>query len=284
MEWIELAPRHKYGLPIATPFLPAAGTIGYSDEAWDWLDYRLLGALITHPVSWHPRSAAAPPRVVTRGTGFIIHTGLPNPGLPAVIRHHQEAWKRLKLPVIVHLIATTPEETARACETLTQVTSVAGVELGLADGTRPAQALAHLAAAQASGLPVIVRVPFRQVDDLAPALARAGADALTLTAPPRGLLPTGRGVHLRGRLFDPALLPLTLQTVAYWASRLEVPILACGGISSLEDAQACLEVGAVAVQGDALLWRDSRWLGGGQPGAPPTAPSAPESQESGVNP
>ncbi len=267
-EWIELAPRHKYGLPIAGPYLPAAGTLGYSDEAWDMVDYRRFGALVTHPVSWHPRSAAAPPRVATRGQGFIIHTGWPNPGLPAVICQHQEAWKRLKLPIIVHLLATSPNDTVRACEALAQVSSVAGVELGLADGTRLAQALAHLAAAQASGLPVIVQVPFHQVEAWSTALVQAGADALTLTAPPRGVLPTAQGVHVRGRLFDPALLPLTLQAVAHWAPRLDVPVIACGGIRTPEEAEACLELGARAVQFDALLWRDPRWL------APPDAPDA----------
>ncbi len=262
MAWIELAPRHKYGLPIASPYLPAAGTLGYSDEAWDWLDYHLLGALVTHPVSLHPRRAVAPPRVAVRGGGFIVHTGLPNPGLRAVLRQHREAWERLKLPIIIHLIATTPAETAQACEEMTQVPSIAGVELGLADATRLSQALAHLEAAQASGLPVIVRVPFRQVDSLAPALAQAGADALTLTAPPRALIPTGEGVHVRGRLFDPALFPLTLQTVAQWARRLEVPVIACGGITTPDEAQECLALGATAVQLDALIWR-SGWEAGG---------------------
>lgn len=266
MEWIELAPRHKFGLPIATPYLPAAGTLGYSDEAWDWVDYRLFGALVTHPVSLHPRRVAAPPRVAVRGSGFIVHTGLPNPGVRAVIKHHREAWARLKLPIIIHLIATTPVETAQACEELARVPEVVGVELGLADGTRAAQALAHLEAAQTAGLPVIVRVPFRQVETLAPALAQGGADALTLTAPPRALLPTSAGVHVRGRLFDPALFPLTLQVVAQWAKRLEVPVIACGGIVTREEAQECLNLGATAVQVDALWWKangaNEEWANG----------------------
>ncbi len=260
MVWIELAPRHKYGLPIATPYLPAAGTLGYSDEAWDAVDYRRFGALVTHPVSLHPRRAAAPPRLAVHGAGFIVHTGLPNPGLRAVIKAHYEAWERLKLPIIIHLIATTPTETAQACDLLAGVSTVAGVELGLADETRTAQALAHLEAAQSAGLPVLVRVPFRQVESLAPSLAQAGADALTLTAPPRALLPTEAGVHVRGRLFDPALFPLTLQMVAHWARRLEVPIIACGGVRTLGEAQVCLDLGATAVQFDALLWRDPRVL------------------------
>ena len=65
---------------------------------------------------------------------------------------------------------------------------------------------------------------------------------------------------MRGRLYGPALLPLLLHTLARWVERLPVPIIACGGVASPEDARACLALGAVAVQVDALLWRDPALL------------------------
>ena len=108
----------------------------------------------------------------------------------------------------------------------------------------------------------IVRVPFENVDILAPALAEEGADCLTLTAPPRGLLPTGDNdtgegmLYMQGRLYGPAMFPLLLQHLSTWCRALEIPVIACGGISSPEDAQACLDLGAKAVQIDTQLWRD----------------------------
>ncbi len=267
---IELAPRHKFGLPIATPVMPAAGAFGYGDAYHDLVDLRLLGALVTNPVSLNPREAASGTRIAARGEHFVVHTGLPNPGLSQVIRRYRQTWERLPIPVIVHLIATTPVETAKAAGQLAGLANVVGIELGLIDNITPQRALNLLDAARAEGdLPVIVRVPFGNVDALAPQLADGGADALTLMAPPRAILPvadvasegdaTARQ-YFRGRLYGPALFPLLLNTLARWRSKLPVPIIACGGIATPQDAIACLELGAAAVQVDALLWRDPTLL------------------------
>ncbi len=261
---IELAPRHKFGLPIASPVMPAAGAFGYGDTYHDLVDLRALGALVTNPVSLNPREAARGARIAVHGEHFVAHTGLPNPGVKRVLRQYRQTWERLPIPVIVHLIATTPAETAKAAEQLSGIPNVAGIELGLVDNVTPQRALNLLDAARADGdLPVIVRVPFTSVDALAPLLADHGADALTLTAPPRAVLPASETAddsearrYLRGRLYGPALLPLLLNVLARWCSKLPALVIACGGIASLQDAIACLELGATALQVDALLWRD----------------------------
>jgi len=265
---IELAPRHKFGLPIASPVMPAAGAFGYGDTYHDLVDLRALGALVTNPVSLNPREAARGQRIAVHGEHFIAHTGLPNPGVQRVLRQYRQMWERLPIPVIVHLIATSPAETAKAAERLAGIPNVVGIELGLIDSITPQRALSLLDAARAEGdLPVIVRVPFNSVDMLAPRLAEGGADALTIAAPPRAVLPVAdvlgdeEAVHyIRGRLYGPALLPLLLNTLARWRSKLPVPVIACGGIATLQDAIACLELGATAVQIDALLWRDPALL------------------------
>lgn len=261
---IELAPRHKFGLPIASPVMPAAGAFGYGDTYHDLVDLRVLGALVTNPVSLNPREGARGQRIAVHGDHFVAHTGLPNPGVQRVLRHYRQMWERLPIPVIVHLIATTPAETAKAAERLSGIPNVVGIELGLVDNITPQRALNLLDAARADGdLPVIVRVPFTSVDALAPLLANHGADALTLTAPPRAVLPVLDAPedsevrrYLRGRLYGTALFPLLLNVLARWCSKLPVPVIACGGIASLQDAIACLELGATALQVDALLWRD----------------------------
>jgi dihydroorotate dehydrogenase (NAD+) catalytic subunit len=261
VSWIELAPHHKYGLPLPSPVMPAAGAFGYGEAYRDLIDYGDLGAIVTHPVSLRRRPVAHGPRVAARGEGFVVHTGLPNPGLKRVVREHRDFWARGPLPVIVHLLTTTPEEVARGVERLAGVRGVMGVELGLDDGTPLEEALAYLDAAHAAPLPVIARVPFGDVRSLALPLAEGGADALTLTAPPRAILPlAGREGGVRGRLYAPALLPLLLELLDRWCETLPVPVIACGGIASTEDALACLERGAVAVQVDALLWRDPSLL------------------------
>jgi dihydroorotate dehydrogenase (NAD+) catalytic subunit len=261
---IELAPRHKFGLPIASTVMPAAGAFGYGDSYHDLVDLSALGAIVTNPVSFMPRGAARGERIAVHGEHFVAHTGLPNPGVQRMLRQYRQLWEHLPVPVIVHLIATTPTETAKAAEHLAGIPNVVGIELGLIDSIAPQRALNLLDAVRTEGdLPVIVRVPFNSVDVLAPRLVDGGADALTLAAPPRAVLPVADAAsddevvhYIRGRLYGPALLPLLLNTLARWRSKLPVPVIACGGIATLQDAIACLELGATAIQIDALLWRD----------------------------
>ena len=262
---IELAPHHKYGLPLSNPVMPAAGTFGYGEAYRALIAYEDIGALVTNPVSWRSCHAAHGPRLVVHGEQFLVHTGLPNPGVRRVIRRYARRWARLDCPVIVHVITTSPGDVARTCERLAGVRNVRGIELGLDDGTTMDDALTFLDAARSTcPLPLIVRLPFDGVERLALPLAEAGADALTLTAPPRGqvLHPTECPLSntVRGRLYGPALFPILLQRLAQWSDLLSVPLVACGGIRTPEEARVCLDAGATAVQIDALLWRDPRML------------------------
>jgi len=263
---IELAPNHKYGLALPAPVMPASGTFGYATEYADLVEIGLLGAIVTNPLSLRPRQAVTGRRIAVHGDHVVVHTGLSNPGLRAVVRDYARLWEHLPIPVIVHVSATTPEEASRLSRELAAVGAVRGIELGLAEGTRARRALELLQAARDGGLPVIVRVPFSRVDELTPALARNEVDALTLTAPPRAVLPMVTGPDeqvarfMRGRLYGPALFALLLNTLARWVPKLGVPVIACGGIASAEDALACLSLGAAAVQIDAALWRDPALL------------------------
>ncbi len=262
----ELAPHHKFGLSLKSPVMPASGAAGYGDEYSHLINYSLLGAFVTNPVSLRPRKAARGRRLRVHSDHLVVHTGLPNPGVKAVVQKYRKIWERLPIPVIVHLIATTPEETAKVATRLSNITGVVGIELGLADRTTPDRAIHMVHAAADGDLPVIVRIPFGRVDDLAPLLSEEGASALTLTAPPRVVLPPEQGMHdenlrfYRGRLYGPTVLPLLLGVLSRWARKLPVPIIACGGIQSAEEALACLNLGATAVQIDAVLWRDPTLL------------------------
>lgn len=260
---VNLAPNHKYGLVLPASVMPAAGILGYGDAYRDLVDLSALGAVVTHPLSLRPRRAARGARVAVRGDHVLIHTGWPNPGLRRAVRRHGKSWARCPVPVIVHLLATTPNDVGRAADRLSSVEGVAGLELGFASDTPPDDVCALVDAAKFEGAhPLIAKVPAGRVGDLAPALVEGGVDALTLTAPPRSVLPLYRGDdplptrYLRGRLYGPSRFPRLLNVLARWASELPVPIIACGGIADARDALACLSLGAEAVQIEACVWRD----------------------------
>jgi len=246
----------KYELPFRSPLLNAAGSLGFAPDPHSPLDLSDLGAFITNPVSAQPRTPAHGPRFLPFAGGFLLHTGHPNPGLTAVIRRYGDHWGRAGLAVIVHLFAQSANEISSMLRRLETVEGVAGIELGLPTDvdTRAACSLAQAAGGE---LPVILRLPVERAAELAPALAvqaRQTSIAAISLAPPRGVLPDPDGVLVSGRLYGPAIFPLALAALRAVLPA-GLPVIGAGGVYTLEQAEAMLAAGAVAVELDTVLWR-----------------------------
>lgn len=267
---IELAPNHKTGLLLANPVMPAAGCFGFGSEYDRLIETEALGAIVVGPVTGGPRRGAEPPRAVPVPGGVLLHAGLANPGIAAVAKRYARAWARSPVPVIVHVAGTSPDETRGCCRRLSAVETVAGIELGLPDSAAEEDVAAIVqAACDAARQPIIVRLPLVGADVLCEVVVELGAGALTVAAPPRGTawhaerFVTGqfvRGQFVRGRLYGAFVLPQALRALRRVAELVAVPLIGCGGIHSVEDAQAFLRAGAVAVQVGAALWRDPACL------------------------
>jgi dihydroorotate dehydrogenase (NAD+) catalytic subunit len=255
---INLAPEHKAGLTLANPVMPAAGCFGWGTEYAHLVDIEHAGAIVVGPVTAGPRQGARPPRVVEIPGGLLLHTGLANPGISTVVRRYSRAWTRCPVPVIVHVAGTSPDATASCCHRLAAAEAVAGIEIGLPGGAGPKDVCAIVeAAAAAARQPILVRLPLSSAVQLCEAAVEAGANALTVGAPPRGTMwhePSGRFVT--GRLYGRFVLPLALHTLDRVAERVAVPLIGCGGIHSVEEAQASLRSGAAAIQIARAVWRD----------------------------
>ena len=246
----------KYDLPLRSPLLNAAGSLGFAPDPHSPLDLSRLGAFVTNPVSSQPRTPAHGPRYLPFPGGFLLHTGHPNPGLSAVIRRCGERWGRAGLPVIVHLLAQSANDISSMLRRLETVEGVAGIELGLPSDvdTRAACTLAQAAGGE---LPVIVRLPMERAVELAPALAaqaRQTTIAAVSLAPPRGALPGPDGALVSGRLYGPAIFPLALAGLRV-VLQTGLPVIGGGGVYTLQQAEAMLAAGAMAVELDTVLWR-----------------------------
>ncbi|HEC36547.1 MAG TPA: dihydroorotate dehydrogenase [Anaerolineae bacterium] len=256
MSMVELAPQHKTGLRLSNPVMVAAGCYGLGIEYRALLEVGALGAVVVGPVTMRARPGAAPPRSLPVPGGVLLHTGLANPGLPTTLHRYGRAWKRSAVPVILHLAATSPGEVVAACRRLNTAETVSGVELGLRDDTEPDEAAALVAAArEVIRQPLLVRLPLTGTTSLAARAVEAGADVLTVAAPPRGTV-LHQGRFVTGRLYGPFTLPLALRALRRVTKVVDVPLVGCGGIYSADDALAFLRAGATAVQVDAALWRD----------------------------
>ena len=241
----------KYDLSLSPPYMNAAGTLGFAPEGRGPVDLAQFGAFVTNPVSLGPRTPAQGVRYAAYPGGFLLHTGYPNPGFKAVLRRCALRWANSPLPVIVHLLAQAGDDLPGLLRQLERVEGIMAVELGLPPNGSRAAACSMLDDLQGE-LPVIARAPLEQSVEFAPWLVQHGAAAISL-GPPRGRLPIAGQKTVEGRLYGPSLLPLALEAVQQIA-RLGLPVIGAGGVYSLQDAQAMLEAGALAVQFDALLW------------------------------
>jgi dihydroorotate dehydrogenase len=254
----------KNELVFRTQLLNAAGMLGFAPDnhavvnsfpSASWEDF---GAFITNPISLVPRLTTAAPQMIEYPGGILIHTGLPNLGFASVIKKYSSRWAAARLPVIIHLMADRPNETARMVKSIEGLENIAAVELGFA----PMLALdiILLAVEMSLGeLPLIVNLPFDQVLSLGPRVMQCGAAALSFSAP-RGTLPKPTGNEqktnstISGRLYGPALFPQSYDLL-HSAIRLGLPVIGGVGVYSQEQANAMLACGALAIQLDTLLWK-----------------------------
>jgi dihydroorotate dehydrogenase (NAD+) catalytic subunit len=239
----------KRDLYFSKRLMNAAGSLGFAPDARNGVPLDSFGAFVTNPISLRPRQPTAQPTVIEYPGGFLLHTGLPNPGIHSALKKYSSKWTRSELPVIVHLMADRPEETQNMVRMLESQENVMAVELGFAPLLADDIFLLTLEMCLGE-LPLIFSLPVEQVLSLGPRLIQDGAQAISIAAP-RGSLMTE---HLiTGRLFGPSLYPQTLETV-HSAAKLGLPIIGAGGVWSKENADAMLSVGALAVQVDAALW------------------------------
>ncbi len=260
-------PMPKRDLYFRTFILNAAGTLGFAPDHrqkpghpersgfWNWEPF---GAFVTNPLSWRPRKPASQPVVLEYPGGFLLHTGLPNPGINTAIKRYAHKWEDSSLPIIVHLMADRPEETARMVESLEGMENVMAAELGFAPLLADDIILASLEMTMGE-LPLIVSLPAEQALTLGPRVIESGAAAVSISAP-RGSLTIAQDSSstetglVTGRLYGPGLFPQSLETVRQLA-RVGVPVIGGCGVYNKEQVEVMKEAGAMAVQLDGVLWR-----------------------------
>ena len=242
----------KYDLPINSPLMNAAGSLGFAPARRTPVDLSSFGAFITNPISREERSPAGGTRFLTFSGGFLVHTGYPNPGLKRVIRRYGGHWRASDLPVIVHLIGDNPADIADMVARLESTEGVQGIELGIPPKADMPSMLSLVESALGE-LPLIVRLPFERAVELSRALVALAISAVSVS-PPRGLLPGPNRERVTGRLYGPAVFPFAFAAVQAMAAS-GIAVIGSGGIYTQEQAEALLAAGAVGAQLDAVLWR-----------------------------
>lgn len=244
----------KRDLYLSKPLINAAGSLGFFPDLRSFENFgglKHFGAFVTNPVSLRPRLPTAHTAVVEFPGGFLMHTGLPNPGFSTTLKKYAAKWNRADLPIIVHLMADRPEETQRMVRELESIENVMAAQLGFAPLLADDIILMNLEMCLGE-LPLIFALPHEQVLTLGPKLMEGGASAISL-ASPRGAVYDKEGRLLTGRLYGQSLFPRALDMVRS-AAMIGLSVIGSGGVWTEADAESMLKAGAMAVETDAQLW------------------------------
>ena len=178
------------------------------------------------------------------------------------------------MPVIVNVAGESVEDYVEVCRRLDGQPGVAGIELNIscpnvgAGGLQFALdpgAAGELTAAvrEATDLPLMVKLSPAATDirTIAKRIEQGGADAISAcnTMPGMAIDRVRRKPllgNVYGGLSGPALKPVALRVVYEVAQVVKIPIVAIGGIGSLDDVLDFLFAGAVAVQVGTAVFAD----------------------------
>jgi dihydroorotate dehydrogenase len=223
-----------------------------------------FGFVVVGTVTRAPRKGNPKPRIVRRrATGSMVNAmGLPNDGTEVVAARLRRGAEQRTMPVIASIADERLDDVLANHAALAAF--VDGIELNAScpnvawgrdtdDETHLRSLVARLSQAREPGKPLFVKLPPFATDAerqavlaLASVAMDAGADGLTCsnTRPvDEPTLSVGRG-GLSGR----ELFAETPRIVEAVHAATGATVIACGGISSADDARRCLEAGATAVQ------------------------------------
>ncbi len=255
------------GITLDNPVIPASGTFGYGYEFAELYDINILGTFSFKGTTKDPRFGNPTPRIAECEAGMLNSVGLQNPGVDKVISEELPKLKKcFNKKVMANVSGFSLDEYAYVCEKLDREEQVGWLEVniscpnvhggGMAFGTdKKAAASVVEAVKKVTTKPVIIKLSPNVTDIASIALEceSAGADAVSLINTVLGMridLKTKKPVlaNVTGGLSGKAIFPIALRMVYQVASKVKIPVIGMGGISSAEDVIEMMLAGAAAVE------------------------------------
>ena len=265
------------GLSLSGPVLNGSGTFDaiaahrtFGDALWERFPF---DAFVTKTITVLPRQGNPPPRLWETPAGLINSIGLPNKGLQGFLDSDLPKLRELPVPLVVSVMGYSPGELATLVRGVAPSPEVAALELnvscpnvesGLIMGSDPAEtARAVDAVRPITTKPVIVKLTPNATEPAAVASAAesAGADAVSLVNTLKGMAlhpDTGRPWlgGGSGGVSGPAIRAVALEQVHAVSSRVGIPVVGMGGITSGAHARDFLDAGATVVAVGTESFRD----------------------------
>ena len=252
------------GLKMKTPVTTASGTFGFGLEFTDFLNLEKVGAITVKGTTLAPRAGNKGQRVVETPSGMLNCVGLENPGSEYFLKETLPKLHKYKVPIIVNIDASSPEEYGELAAKL-DVKGVDAVEInvscpnikdgGLVFGTN-AKSMAQVVKEVKENTSKVVITKLSpnvtSITEMAKAAEDAGTDALSLINTLLGMkidIHRQRPVlgNVTGGLSGPCIRPVAVRMCYEVAQAVKVPIIGMGGIMCAEDAIEFFLAGASAI-------------------------------------
>jgi dihydroorotate dehydrogenase (NAD+) catalytic subunit len=252
------------GLKMKTPVTTASGTFGFGLEFTDFLDLEKVGAVTVKGTTLAPRAGNKGQRVVETPSGMLNCVGLENPGSEYFLKVTLPKLRKYKVPIIVNIDASAPEEYGELAAKL-DVKGVDAVEInvscpnikdgGLVFGTN-AKSMARVVREVKKNTSKVVITKLSpnvtSITEMAKAAEDAGTDALSLINTLIGMkidIHRQRPVlgNVTGGLSGPCIRPVAVRMCYEVAQAVKVPIIGMGGIMCADDAIEFFLAGASAI-------------------------------------
>ncbi|HLR38888.1 MAG TPA: dihydroorotate dehydrogenase [Jeotgalicoccus sp.] len=252
------------GLELKNPVMPASGCFSFGQEFSDFYDLNELGAIMIKATTLEERKGNSTPRVAETSSGMLNAIGLQNPGLEHILNHELKFLEQFDTPIIANVAGYTIEDYVEVSKEISKSPVVKALELniscpnvkegGIQFGTDPevAKELTRRVK-EVSEVPVYVKLSpnVTSIVDMAEAVAEY-ADGITMINTLVGMRLDNFGkpilANLTGGLSGPAIKPVAINMVYQVRKALpEIPIIAMGGIATVEDIIDFISVGADAV-------------------------------------
>jgi len=250
-------------IELNSPAMLASGILGISLDVFNRLYRSGAGAVVTKSLSVEPWEGYPNPTIFSvNGGGWMNAVGLSNPGasnFAKMIENNQD------VPIIVSLVGSIPEDFEMMIKEFTNC-NVTAFELnlscphvakvGLEVGDDPELVKKIVTTVKNStSIPVIAKVGLGTTNYLntVKIAIDSGIDAITAINTVRAMaidVETQRPIlsNKFGGLSGTPIKPIALRCVYEIASKYDIPIIGCGGISTWEDAIEFFLAGASAIQ------------------------------------
>lgn len=252
---------------LKNPIITASGTYGYNNEFEVFCDVKKIGAVVTKGITLESRLGNEGQRIFETHGGMINRIGLENVGIQAFLDEKLPTLKKCNINYILNVAGSTVEDYIKLAQ-IAQENDIKAIELnvscpnvkcGCIEFGVNKQALYELVADVRKNynncLIVKLSPNVTSAEDIATAAQEAGADAVSAINTVRGMgikidFQNGnfRKMSVAGGLSGKAIKPVALSFVDRISKVIDIPIIAMGGIYTLNDVFEFFSVGAKAVQ------------------------------------